>query len=218
MRRVSATGGKVTVAMELAARPEYGLVVPVTVALDGGVHLHGGPAMMALSAPMPLDVADGRVTAEFTLGVGESVSFGLHHRRTDEKPPRLWTKAELVRRLDGTAATWRSWSRLHQRYEGPWRELVHHSGRVLQALTFAPTGAIVAAATTSLPESVGGARNRDYRYAWVRDASFTVDALWIAACPDEPMPSSRTWRRRPPPRSGGARACRSCSVSAESTI
>ncbi len=65
------------------------------------------------------------------------------------------------------------------------QELVHHSGRVLQALTFQPTGAIVAAATTSLPEVVGGERNWDYRYSWVRDASFTMQALWVAACPDE---------------------------------
>ena len=111
--------------------------------------------------------------------------FGLHHRRTDEGAPRVHDQDELGRRLDGTIRTWRSWARLHQRYEGPWRDLVHHSGRVLQALTFAPTGAIVAAATTSLPESVGGARNWDYRYSWVRDASFTLDALWVAACPDE---------------------------------
>ena len=80
---------------------------------------------------------------------------------------------------------WRSWSALHQAYKGPWRDLVQHSGRVLQALTFAPTGAIVAAPTTSLPEAVGGGRNWDYRYTWVRDASLTMEALWVAACPDE---------------------------------
>jgi alpha,alpha-trehalase len=82
-------------------------------------------------------------------------------------------------------SAWESWSELHQAYVGPWRDLVHHSGRVLQSLSFAPTGAICAAATTSLPEAVGGDRNWDYRYAWVRDASFTIQALWVAACPDE---------------------------------
>jgi GH15 family glucan-1,4-alpha-glucosidase len=74
---------------------------------------------------------------------------------------------------------------MHQNYDGPWAELVHHSGRVLQGLSFQPSGAIVAAATTSLPESAGGERNWDYRYSWVRDASFTMEALWVAACPDE---------------------------------
>src|SRR4249919_2387810 len=80
----------------------------------------------------------------------------------------------------------RPWSRsLHQSYDGPWADLVHHSGVVLQGLSFQPSGAIVAAATTSLPEDVGGERNWDYRCSWVRDASFTMEALWVAACPDE---------------------------------
>src|SRR6266516_657610 len=83
----------------------------------------------------------------------------------------------LAARLEDTLEGWRSWSAIHQTYEGPWRDLVHHSGRVLQALTFEPTGAIVAAPTTSLPETVGGERNWDYRYTWVRDASFAVYAL-----------------------------------------
>ena len=100
-------------------------------------------------------------------------------------PLAPWTAAEITARLDDTVEGWRSWSAIHQNYEGPWRELVHHSGRVLQALTFAPTGAIVAAPTTSLPETVGGERNWDYRYTWVRDASLTMEALWVAACPDE---------------------------------
>jgi GH15 family glucan-1,4-alpha-glucosidase len=84
-----------------------------------------------------------------------------------------------------TIQAWRSWSCMHQRYEGPWADRVSHSGRVLQALTFYPTGAIGAAPTTSLPETVGGVRNWDYRFTWVRDASFTLEALWVAACPDE---------------------------------
>ena len=97
----------------------------------------------------------------------------------------MWSQDEIAARVDDTVAAWQSWSDLHQAYVGPWHDLVHHSGRVLQALSFQPTGAICAAATTSLPEVVGGDRNWDYRYAWVRDASFTIEALWVAACPDE---------------------------------
>ena len=96
----------------------------------------------------------------------------------------MWRQAELARRWThgrGLAVL----VELHQAYDGPWRDLVHHSGRVLQALSYQPSGAIVAAATTSLPEGVGGERNWDYRYSWVRDASFTMEALWVAACPDE---------------------------------
>jgi GH15 family glucan-1,4-alpha-glucosidase len=100
-------------------------------------------------------------------------------------PLAPWTGEEITGRLDDTLEGWRSWSAIHQNYEGPWRELVRHSGRVLQAMTFAPTGAIVAAPTTSLPETIGGERNWDYRYTWVRDASLTMQALWVAACPDE---------------------------------
>ena len=185
VRRVAGVSGTVEVSLELVPRPEYGLVTTVVAAIEGGARLQGGPDVMVLSAVVPLTVVGGAITARFRVDEGQSFSFGLHHRSTDEPGPRVWSQAELERRLDGTAATWRSWARLHQRYEGPWRDLVHHSGRVLQGLTFVPTGAITAAATTSLPESIGGSRNWDYRYAWVRDASFTIDALWVAACPDE---------------------------------
>jgi GH15 family glucan-1,4-alpha-glucosidase len=184
-RRVSATSGSVELGVDLAPRPEYGLVTPVAVPLPGGIRFRGGPDVLMLSSPVALVFGDGRAFGRFTVEEGQTVCFGLHHRRSDEPAPRVWSQAELNRRLDGTVAAWRSWSRLHQRYQGPWRELVHHSGRVLQALRVTRTGAIAAAATTSLPESVGGARNWDYRFAWVRDASFTLDALWVAACPDE---------------------------------
>ncbi len=102
-----------------------------------------------------------------------------------EPPLAAWDASQMADWLKDTVAGWRSWSAIHQTYEGPWRNLVHHSGRVLQALTFQPTGAIVAAPTTSLPETIGGERNWDYRYTWVRDASLTMEALWVAACPDE---------------------------------
>jgi GH15 family glucan-1,4-alpha-glucosidase len=157
----------------------------VVTLIDGGVRFHGGPDVLVLASPVAVEVDGAGVTARFTVREGESVLFGLQHGRSDEGEPRQWAATELARRLDATISTWRSWSRMHQRYTGPWADLVHHSGRVLQALTFAPTGAICAAATTSLPEEVGGERNWDYRFAWVRDASFTVEALWVAACPDE---------------------------------
>ena len=124
-------------------------------------------------------------TARFRLAAGQTALFSLGHGQMSDPPVAPWTTAEISDRLDDTAEGWRSWSAIHQNYEGPWRELVAHSGRVLQALTFAPTGAIVAAPTTSLPETVGGERNWDYRYTWVRDASLTMEALWVAACPDE---------------------------------
>ena len=124
-------------------------------------------------------------TARIRLAAGQDAVFALGHGQMAGPPLAPWTAAEITARLDDTVEGWQSWSALHQTYEGPWRELVHHSGRVLQALTFAPTGAIVAAPTTSLPETVGGERNWDYRYTWVRDASLTMEALWVAACPDE---------------------------------
>ena len=99
--------------------------------------------------------------------------------------PAVWTEAEIADRLDDTTEAWRTWSGLHQNYVGPWADLVQLSGRVLYGLTYFPTGAMVAAPTTSLPEVPGGSRNWDYRYAWVRDASFTLQALWVAACPHE---------------------------------
>ncbi len=110
----------------------------------------------------------------------------LHHRKQpDGESARIWAQDEIAARVTDTIAAWQSWSELHQAYVGPWHDLVHHSGRVLQALSFQPTGAICAAPTTSLPESIGGTRNWDYRYSWVRDASLTIEALWVAACPDE---------------------------------
>jgi GH15 family glucan-1,4-alpha-glucosidase len=119
------------------------------------------------------------------LAVGQTLHFGLHRSTLEQTPAHVWSQDELAGQAENTLEAWRSWSVLHQSYDGPWADLVHHSGRVLQALSFQPSGAIVAAATTSLPERVGGERNWDYRYAWVRDASFTMEALWVAACPDE---------------------------------
>ena len=185
VRRVSCTAGDVEVELDYRPRPEYGLVVPLLAAVPGGVTARGGAEWLVLTAPVDLGLADGTATGRLRLTEGETVHLALHRSTLEETPARIWSQQELSDVVDRTVAAWVSWSELHQSYDGPWADLVHHSGRVLQGLSFQPSGAIVAAATTSLPESVGGERNWDYRYSWVRDASFTMEALWVAACPDE---------------------------------
>ncbi len=184
-RRLTCAEGEVTVEVEYRPRPEFGLIAPLLSQVDGGVTSRGGAEWLVLTTPVQLYASEGDIRGRATLRAGDTWYFALHRSTLEETPARVWGQDELAARVDATVAAWRSWSDLHQAYDGPWRDLVHHSGRVLQALSFQPSGAIVAAATTSLPEGVGGERNWDYRYAWVRDASLTMEALWVAACPDE---------------------------------
>jgi GH15 family glucan-1,4-alpha-glucosidase len=185
VRRVACTQGEVEVDVLYEPRPEYGLVVPLLSAVDGGVTARGGAEWLVLTSPVALTLAGSHASGRTRLRAGETAHFALHRSTLEQQPARIWSQHELAAQVDDTVDAWQSWSALHQNYDGPWAELVHHSGRVLHGLSFQPSGAIVAAATTSLPEGVGGARNWDYRYSWVRDASFTMDALWVAACPDE---------------------------------
>jgi GH15 family glucan-1,4-alpha-glucosidase len=185
LRRLVCTDGQLDVEVSYAPRPEYGLIHPILEVIPGGVTARGGADRLLLSGPAGLRVHGATAVARLHVMAGQTVSFALAHGQMWEPPLAAWDAAEIAARLKDTREGWRSWSALHQSYEGPWRDLVRHSGRVLQALTFAPTGAIVAAPTTSLPETVGGERNWDYRYTWVRDACLTMEALWVAACPDE---------------------------------
>lgn len=185
VRVVRCTRGEVRMVAEYEPRPEFGLIRPLMFVENEHVVTRGGADRLILSTPVPMEVEGSRATARFTMHEGDSAGFALQHRNSWEEPPGALSQEAITEHLDNTIAGWRTWSELHQGYDGPWRDLVHHSGRVLYALTYHPTGAIVAAPTTSLPESVGGERNWDYRYAWVRDASFTMEALWVAACPDE---------------------------------
>ncbi len=185
VRSAECTSGQVEVQVEFAPKPEYGLIHPLITTVDGGLVVRGGADVLVLSTVARFAVAGGRAIATVSLRAGERLLLGLAHRTTSEPWPEPAAQAELDAALRSTVEAWRNWSRIHQGYQGPWRDLVHHSGRVLQALAYQPTGAVCAAATTSLPEGVGGERNWDYRYAWVRDASFTLEALWVAACPDE---------------------------------
>jgi alpha,alpha-trehalase len=185
IRSVTCVGGSVDVEMSYAPRPEYGLLRPLLSRVDGGVTARGGAEWLVLSSPVPLTVQRSTATARVRMTRGETLAFAVQRSTLEEQPARIWSQDEIADRLTDTVAAWRSWSDLHETYQGPWRDLVQHSGRVLRGLMFQPSGAIVAAATTSLPEGVGGERNWDYRYSWVRDASFTMEALWVAACPDE---------------------------------
>ena len=185
IRRLTCTSGSVEVNISYAPRPEYGLVVPLLGHIDGGVTARGGAEWLVLTTPIALELNGGTAHGQLTMRSGQTMHLALHRSTLEQQPAHVWSDAGLAATVDATMADWQSWSDLHQAYEGPWHDLVHASGRVLQGLSFQPSGAIVAAATTSLPEAVGGERNWDYRYCWVRDASFTMQALWVAACPDE---------------------------------
>lgn len=182
LRQVEVTRGSVEVTVEVAPRPEYGLITPHFVQTTTGWEISGGANRLTLTAGLSLTVEDGCLGGTFTLEAGEATVFALHHRDAVVPPPPATDGAS---ELENTIAAWRSWSEIHQGYRGAYREQVHRSALVLQTLTYSPTGAVVAAPTTSLPEEPGGSANWDYRFGWLRDGSLTLKALWVAACPDE---------------------------------
>jgi alpha,alpha-trehalase len=185
LRLVEGLSGRVQVALELALRPEYGVGRPLVRLVDGGAFTRGGPDRFALAAAVELDVDDGVLRAEFTVEAGDEFGFALRWAPVPGPSPSPTRSGDVAAALADTVEGWRSWEAHHDLYEGPHRELIRFSARVLKGLTYRPTGAVVAAPTTSLPETIGGERNWDYRYAWIRDASFTVDALWISTCAEE---------------------------------
>jgi len=186
IRTVEGLSGSVELAMELAPRPEYGLVRPLFRQTDEGGRTFGGPSQIAVRSAVATEVEASTMRATFTVAEGETVGVSIRWIPQDaRKAPEPTEPDGAAERIADTIQTWRSWEAEHSIYEGPHRDLVRLSSRVLQGLTYRPTGAMVAAPTTSLPETVGGERNWDYRYAWIRDASLTLQALHIGACPDE---------------------------------
>ena len=166
--------------MRMVCRPAFDYArEPAQIHLDRdrlGAVVSSRRQQFVLKSPHPLHAEDGAVSAEFLLPSGQEAVFVLRHRegRADQsltEPPA--GAAEL---LNQTARFWRAWAGRSQ-YGGRWREMVTRSALLLKLLTYLPSGAIVAAPTTSLPERIGGSRNWDYRYTWVRDAAFTVYAL-----------------------------------------
>src|SRR6516225_6914452 len=185
LRAVSGVAGEVELQLELAPRPEYGLVTPLFRATDGGGRTFGGPNQVVVSCGVPSTIEEATMLARFSVAAGDQVGFALQWSPPEGPAPEPFALEQIAERIEDTVAGWRSWEAEHDIYEGPHRGLVRLSSRVLKGLTYRPTGAIVAAPTTSLPETVGGERNWDYRYSWIRDASLTLEALFIGACSDE---------------------------------
>jgi len=187
VRIVEGLDGRVEMRTELVMRFDYGSIVPWVRRLDGHTLLGiGGPDALVLRTPIELQPQAMTHVADFTVRRGDRVPFVLTWFPSAEKAP---SAVDPEQALQETESFWRDWLR-GCRYEGDYREAVHTSLLVLKALTYAPTGAIVAAATTSLPERIGGVRNWDYRYSWLRDATFTLYALMNAGFQDE----ARAWR------------------------
>ncbi len=183
LRRIEGLDGRVEMATEFAPRFEYGLTTPHIDGADKELVVSGGPVMLKLPTNVAMDYESGTATATFTVNAGETAEFALSYAPTYgvEEPMEL----DVGSALNDTIESWRSWVEIHDRYQGDHAGEVQRSALVLQGLTFQPTGAVIAAATTSLPEEVGGKLNWDYRFAWLRDLSLTMRAQWVAACPDE---------------------------------
>ena len=131
LRSLACTDGEMDIEVSYAPRPEYGLIHPILEAVPGGLAARGGAGRLLLSAPPGLRIDGATATARLHVAAGQTVSFALQHGQMWEPPLAAWDAGEIAARLADTLDGWRSWSAIHQTYEGPWRDLVHHSGRVL---------------------------------------------------------------------------------------
>ncbi|MEW2419119.1 glycoside hydrolase family 15 protein [Streptomyces nigra] len=174
-RRVVCVRGSIPFRTRIAPRFGYGADAHTLRMIDDVAVFESAKLSLGLTSTVPLEIDGADVHAEFKIAEGEGAVFALDQVGGEVTPRRCaWTEAEDE--FNDTVAYWRRWLS-SSRYRGRWREMVHRSALTLKLLTYAPTGAIVAAPTTSLPEQVGGERNWDYRYAWVRDAAFAVYAM-----------------------------------------
>jgi GH15 family glucan-1,4-alpha-glucosidase len=186
VRIVEGVRGRVPMRSKLTLRFDYGHVVPWVRHVDGELAAIAGPDAVWLRTPVEQVDRDRATYAEFEVAAGESVPFVLTYAASHLHRPH---PVDPGRALADTETFWRDWmAQCH--YDGEWRDAVRRSLLTLKALTYAPTGGIVAAATTSLPEELGGSRNWDYRYCWLRDATFTLQALLGTGYATE----ARAWR------------------------
>jgi GH15 family glucan-1,4-alpha-glucosidase len=186
VRIVQGLSGTVALRMELVVRFDYGSIVPWVRRSGDLLLITAGPDTLELASSVAVEGENMRTVAEFSVRKGKHESFVLNYR-----PSHFATRPgiDAGKALKHTAAQWHKWSS-RCRYKGRWRNSVLRSLITLKALTYRPTGGLVAAATTSLPEQPGGVRNWDYRYCWLRDATFTLNALLLAGYNEE----ATAWR------------------------
>ena len=187
VRVVEGVEGRVEVTSELRIRFDYGHVAPWVTVEGREVHAVAGPDALWLRASAPHEEVDGEIVSRFTVSEGERVPFVLTWTPSyGERPLAI----DGLQAVDDTERFWRDWAG-DIAYEGRWQEAVYRSLVTLKGLTYEPSGGIVAAATTSLPETLGGSRNWDYRYCWLRDTTFTLGALLGAGLLEE----ARSWQQ-----------------------
>ncbi|MFG1707773.1 glycoside hydrolase family 15 protein [Nonomuraea sp. M3C6] len=186
VRIVEGVRGRVELRTELALRFDYGSIVPWTRHDGGRLAAIAGPDSAWLDAPVPLAEENGTTTARFAVSEGDRLPFVLTWHQSWLPRP---AKVDPFDALDDTERLWTGWLRACA-YQGEYAQAVRRSLLTLKALTYGPTGGVVAAPTTSLPECVGGPRNWDYRYSWLRDAAFTLRALLTSGYDDE----ATAWR------------------------
>ncbi|MBM7112783.1 glycoside hydrolase family 15 protein [Archangium primigenium] len=191
VRVVQGIRGRVSMNMQLVIRFDYGSVVPWVTRETGELRAVAGPDALSLFTPVAVHGHHLTTVADFTVSEGQSVPFVLRwHPSHEPAPPPL----DGLEAVEDTVAWWKDWFS-HCTYQGAWPEAVRTSLMTLKALTYAPTGGIVAAATTSLPERLGGMRNWDYRFCWLRDATFTLYALTLGGFREE-AEAWRSWLMR----------------------
>lgn len=181
MRIVEGRSGQVPMRMELVIRFDYGWIVPWVRHTARGIRAIAGPDTLYCRTDVELRGENLRTVADFTVSAGQRIPFTLTWSPTHRPEPE---EREAEQSLRETEAWWREWSD-RCTYQGEWRDAVLRSLITLKALTYAPTGGVVAAVTTSLPEQLGGVRNWDYRYCWLRDATFTLYALMSGGYTEE---------------------------------
>jgi GH15 family glucan-1,4-alpha-glucosidase len=175
IRRVLGVRGEMRFRVEVQPRFNYARDAHETIFHENGVLFRSPALSLALETRVPLDYHDSGAYGEFTLLPGETATFVLE-QVPETYVPASYSEAETREAFERTVEYWRRWLG-QSRYEGRWREMLHRSALTLKLLTYQPTGGIVAAPTTSLPEQLGGGRNWDYRYTWIRDAAFSTYAL-----------------------------------------